>query len=977
MRKMARIPRVWLGLVISTGCSGQMRQPTDCPSFVAPRARITANTTTEPVEIREYLPSDRSIEASVDLNPDAPDAKSGVLAMGVRIGTDGSVGEELTEPPLSSGVRLPAHLGGGFLFWNAHTLYHSPKMTGRLEPLSDVAEAEGLHHVSFGPNFSLLHHDSGSRHAFDPRTRRRASLPVKGLIDAATLGDGRSVLLVEPNRVLVRGAEDQQYSDRTADIPTATALESSFDSIRVVTRFEGLYRLESNGTFTHAEASPKKLGTRVRRLPGQQIIRQGVPLSDGRALVVDSGAFVRVDLHSKTVLGESKPLLAATDKCAILPAAADVLGLCWTSAENSVVVAGAASTAPQVERIFDGRVNFFAGATGTLAVDGPCDGRRKPGEVAVCTRDGQGQWHSLVVSATTLTNLNSTSNIGQPAPRLLRWIPTTDGGALGLVGGTYRGILDAKQRRFTQFTHDQGFLAIAFQADGSRILDDDFAIRQDGAITGYVMKEAKPNRALVTGVSITPDGQVETAPIGFVVMGHAGALGLGTESGRLWQSADYGQHWQPVSTPPGFALGGGATSIVCSRLGCDLGAWYRIGFPLTPPHVERFHRPRPAAIPAVSPDPQLVCTPLGAAKTRSVAVAFDSAGTQLDVLDFGARLVRLREDFEPNLIQFDVQFGSLKVLAATDMTRQDLLEPSAPYYRATVSQPSQVLFHQPFGPPTILHTRITWIDVRRASKAANQTVDPALGGNGDAIPVLSQRAGESAGILLHQLGWVAWLRDRHPTRIFALGAINESFFPLSAYAADDNTLLLYARDAEQVARIIEVTAKGSRIVRELPARPLPRLPTPDYLAVREDGKPAILRIPSVEPPTTDDPALVLMDDQPPIALAPWSTLQTASTCAADGSAVRAIVTMTPHWLEAVLPGRSGDRAAALGMVRWGKASVCLEAVEIPVGEIRLGENDIQLFVSGHLEGQASAHRYGLGLGGEYLEPLSCDLKSNR
>jgi hypothetical protein len=60
----------------------------------------------------------------------------------------------------------------------------------------------------------------------------------------------------------------------------------------------------------------------------------------------------------------------------------------------------------------------------------------------------------------------------------------------------------------------------------------------------------------------------------------------------------------------------------------------------------------------------------------------------------------------------------------------------------------------------------------------------------------------------------------------------------------------------------------------------------------------VLRVPSgVEPATEDDPALFLSAGAPPVALAPWSKLEAASSadCARDRSGYRAVLQTGLPW----------------------------------------------------------------------------------
>jgi hypothetical protein len=102
---------------------------------------------------------------------------------------------------------------------------------------------------------------------------------------------------------------------------------------------------------------------------------------------------------------------------------------------------------------------------------------------------------------------------------------------------------------------------------------------------------------------------------------------------------------------------------------------------------------------------------------------------------------------------------------------------------------------------------------------------------------------------------------------------------------------------------------------------------PDAIAVGGDGKLRILRLPpGSDPPTADNPAWLVADDTAPLELAPWSTLQVASSAAcAGGDGFRAVIQTQQPWLG--LDG-ANSRSPMTALVRWSTERVCLEAVEL-------------------------------------------------
>src|SRR5262249_36634425 len=85
-------------------------------------------------------------------------------------------------------------------------------------------------------------------------------------------------------------------------------------------------------------------------------------------------------------------------------------------------------------------------------------------------------------------------------------------------------------------------------------------------------------------VEISEDGKLTRSPFAFDVI-FAGQMGLGrSKDGRLYQSSDHGPNWSEVATPPTGVESSDLES--CSSAGCDLGAFYRIGWQLRPPRPD-------------------------------------------------------------------------------------------------------------------------------------------------------------------------------------------------------------------------------------------------------------------------------------------------------------------------------------------------------------------------------------------------------
>jgi hypothetical protein len=224
-------------------------------------------------------------------------------------------------------------------------------------------------------------------------------------------------------------------------------------------------------------------------------------------------------------------------------------------------------------------------------------------------------------------------------------------------------------------------------------------------------------------------------------------------------------------------------------------------------------------------------------------------------------------------------------------------------------------------------------------------------------------------------GVLFWARPGQALRILSLGRENVGFTAHSAVVRGKDELLVLAEDDTCAARVVSVTAAGARTLLELPARasrrscPVNR----DALALADDGSIAVLRMPSTDLPSADDPALSLRPGQKPVTLAPWSTL---SACGADSTGIRALVVAQSSWVRLEAPGISrDDDSYTYAVVRWSESRVCAESVAVPAPSVELGGQEIGTLVLARFGPTPRADRRGFAQGAEHTEALSCKLSS--
>ena len=954
-----------LGLLCSAGliaaaCHEYRTDPKRAPS--APPA--SATTTKPSVPVPEWVAAvvDRPGDtlAPTPKNPDG-----GALIQGQRVGPSGSTATQVAAPALTGGARVPKHLGGGFLFWNASALYFARTFVAGLEPVVGV-EAP-VARASFGPDYVLVHHTNGARFALGWPGRRPAPLPVAGLIDVAALGDGRALLLVEPDLLLTRGSGQKSW--REASAQGLTRLVATDDELWLERQPRAASRLEADGTLSSHPALPDELTkpsaepsdprwpTSVREAPLTRAVRRGIPLDERTALVDAAGAFARVSLPEGKLSSIGPAVVAGSLECELLPVEGDVLGLCRTQSSKSVI-SGAAGPTPKLERAFPSAGRFYSGSVGTLLFAGACDGRTTS-TPSVCVRQRDGSWREL-------GDGGRTADAGAPAPavQVSRWVPTRDGGAVGLVRGAQGGLYNPATGELARFTVDQHqYHGGLFSASGE-LLSDELAMSEDGRIVGYADRN---------GVVLHADGRVEPSAHAFQSLSSAGALALASDrENRLWQSNDFGRHWVEVARPPGTDLRTGVNVQRCSRVGCEATGWYRLGYrPSTPTAFRSTTAPKPALLPKQAA-PRLVCERTSPPRTRWVTRAVDTNGSRVESFDFGARKVRGRED-ELGAIGF--AFEGDEPLVGASLVERALAESAVPGASTLIDRARVLRFADPLGDPKVVESRFSWQDVlMRAEANMRENVHSLSEITLEALPVLAEKPGSSAGILGRTpLEVGIWARAGERARIIALGPENMGYEPVSAVARGKDELVVLAEDDSCAARVFSVTNAGARTLLELPSRPT-RQSCPlnrDALALAEDGTPAVLRMPSSDLPSSDDPALLLRPGQKPLSLAPWSTL---SACGADRAGARALVVVRRRWIELSAPGLAqAESELVLAVVRWSERQLCAELVGVAAAALEIGDQSLPTLAMARFGNKPSADRRGFALGAEHGEDLACKL----
>ncbi len=847
------------------------------------------------------------------------------------VGADGSIEQvsQRASESLMGGVPVPARFGGGFLFWSSGALYRAHSFGGALEPVTSLpTNAIG---VEFGPNYLLVYQEDSAPRAFSLDPAGPLPLSPHGLIDVAATDDGRALALDAVGRAFTSTDAGKHWQDVTSTVGAVFGVRSEGSEVSfIVGTKDRRAWLERDGRIERVPLDlkfPQRLIAEITpALPKPEeallnAVSAGLELPDGRALAAARQGLSSVDLHSGSAR-TTAPIGSPNATCVPISLEDEGIAACIAylpAGLTTTIISHVLSAAPQTEKNFVGpAIQVLRGRT--LNVIASCSGAASEG--VACVRAADGAWTEARLSPELLEHWEP-----------LYWVPRELGGVAVISSErvthgspTHLALLDPQTG---QATWDVAPEQVNANDPGAQFRAK-FQQFADGSVRGFTQTGS---------LAADPQGHVSWGEHRFTSVTNAGAHALARDANEhLWQTNDWGAHWQEIARPPFDALpegvsvkenprpSGRSSSIRCSDVGCVLehsstvGTWLRLGWPNdrppalpTTPRLNESAAALPAPPQSSTPAlPTLRCVPKsagarGASSAAKTATApARSASTPFyDVFSVGEDYVHYR-------------------LRATVDLASDERAPRA--LRAAQKTRFSARFTEPFEP-----------------QARARQLSGSLGGafdefQGVARPLLSSAPGHAAGVLMRdeRLSF-GLLNDGKSTQLPAGCA------PESGYLDPLGKLLIACLEWSGATRIVEALSGRVRARLPVAARfhdtslpgmhffpPAARVfVNPDAIAVGVDGKPRILRLPpGIEPPTQDSPAWLLGDDIAPIELAPWSTLELASSpaCAHSGG-YRAIVQTDPSWLNL---DDSSDRAnsALSAIVRWSAERVCLEAIEI-------------------------------------------------
>ncbi len=492
-----------------------------------------------------------------------------------------------------------------------------------------------------------------------------------------------------------------------------------------------------------------------------------------------------------------------------------------------------------------------------------------------------------------------------------------------------------------------------------------------------------------------------------------------TRDGRAWQTVDRGSTWSEVVAPPSARAGSYQEPRFCSAVGCDLSAWYRVGWsaaapsapsPVSvasaPPHVARVAKAtvtcRPAGEPKITTLPRTELSPedFGLGATR--VPAGDDGKTEYVRATFVRTVSNPVHELEASS---DRDYPAARAVVYGRELRS-LSDDGAALARQLLGLRRHVTFVAPFDPlAAVRRATLTAGDVVAAARGiglrAADVLTPDLLTVLAFVPVTSSDPSAPGDLaFLAEGGLLGVLRGSGATRVRVGPRLRstDDVKLASAVALGGDEYAFLEVGENGASEVTKLGAAGVTSLFDLPpvVGPLSYPENPDALAVGPHGEVVVLRVRSgAEPPSALEPALVLGPLGVTTVLAPWSTLTAAddAACKADSAGYRATIQAVGAWVTvAGLDVRVHDDGVMSARVRWSSARVCLEGLEVRVDDTRvtvaqrasgggsvsrdaatMTVQPVESIVVARFAGGASAARVGILPGVEARAPLTCSV----
>lgn len=925
---------------------------------------------------------------------------------------------DLAPEALHGVMKLPSRFGGGFLFWTDYAVYRAEVFDSALIPVTRTTDR--IDSISLGPRSLLVRTSSGARWAFAMPKGERVPIAPLGVVDVVALDDGRALGFDDRGAVFTSQDGGEHWNDVTAQVrgrPSRVLIHE--EELWLEDDQPSAMRLEPGGHLSWFDQVPEDASVELRPrdprwrgsdYPLRAAIRSGVAIDESTALVVDAGDLYRIDTRTGAVVSVIPGKLPPEALCQGMAVSGDVLFACSSrmSQGTAFVVSRALTSEPVIEHTFgQARLQFFASADGGLAYTGPCSSAPPVGVppiASACVRMPGGTWEERDLSLMT--------GIAPSDVNVARWIPRADGHVVAIVTEPQAGIYDPITGVLTPVGDELkpllGYSSATFgryRIPHSKLLNGSVVLDSSWSFSGSSIRGVSSSGETF---EILEDGKLKPSPFAFESTLFSFNLGVSrSKDGRLFQSIDHGVTWNETAAPPTGMEPLGL--LACSSVGCDFGAFYRLGWQLRPPHAAPPQRKAPLA-PAVPRrrGVELSCHASGAV-TQKILPRTESSPD-----DLGLGAVRLPVTNEKNdwlYVRLPVARGILSSWLSDGGTGDVEMAPALRLllsgFSATtddrdtlvVNGPTKnilslrrgVAYVAPFDPSgRIVRTGINLSDAVAAARRAGMTADEFLSGdpteNGAPFPITPldpNAVGDVA--MVDPTGLVSLFRgDRvrltvRPQNPNGSGAISISAVSLPG----DETAILEAEPNSAAAHVYKIGPGGVVDLFDLGGGSDVHPANPDALAVGPKNELAIIRTPSGgEPPSDFDPAYVVLQNGPPVPLAAWSTMKLADdpACKSEPGGYRATIQAIGPWIRVTNPDLKIEEGPMIARVRWTPRRVCVEAFEVKMPRakftVAMSGSNLPVTAGTWLVAKGSTFaRVSTAEGIEWRQPIECSTVS--
>ncbi len=523
-------------------------------------------------------------------------------------------------------------------------------------------------------------------------------------------------------------------------------------------------------------------------------------------------------------------------------------------------------------------------------------------------------------------------------------VPKESGGTVKLDGFHNRHDGSKKTKLTAAAGQDESVVEKATRALVYRKLSgirDDCLATRDGTVYAWVPEFAFGATDPGAHLKIAPDGQVTVTRFALLARRAQYAYGARLD-GRWVQTTDFGRTWTDANAPPGGSEWQATYPYIydlsCSAVGCFIGQWVRWGWrPRSETSTPVFELVPPPIPPRA---PTITCIPKGAATVTAHVKPQRSPHADGGGAVWGYRTGAISEIYGPSGHRFrgeaisPYKTNSGTFIFARPFAVGGAVTRTVDFNRAKYHQPAKWMHLQPY-----LDHRFT------LERPGTEQYGGLALRNLGALMLISASGQRND----------RFFKDDPDLEVREVAVVGPGRLLVVAEELGSGELDLYETRAGQLKLKKKAAFTGAK--------------KDDLIAINKRGELALVRIPaSPLPVTSKRPALLIRPANQPLALAPWSALETSGSeaCRKDKKGYRVTI-RSEGWLRLREGQKLAFRTREWLRLKWSDQRLCLEAVEI--GESKDWPHTIVRFDSTGAE----AVKYSIDPQGQSQQPLTCSL----